>query len=105
TIHNLGYQGIFPAAVWPLLDLDWSYFTPRTLEFYGQANLLKGGIVFADALTTVSRRCAEEILTPEYGNGLDGVLPERREAPDGTPSISRTTRRSRTRSRPAPTLS
>ena len=83
TIHNLGYQGIFPAAVWPLLDLDWSYFTPRTLEFYGQANLLKGGIVFADALTTVSRRYAEEILTPEYGNGLDGVLRERREALHG----------------------
>ncbi len=78
TIHNLGYQGIFPAAVWPLLDLDWSYFTPRTLEFYGRANFLKGGIAFADALTTVSRRYAEEILTPEYGNGLDGVLRERR---------------------------
>lgn len=78
TIHNLGYQGIFPSSVWPLLDLDWSYFTPRTLEFYGQVNLLKGGIVFADALTTVSRRYAEEILTPDQGHGLDGVLRERR---------------------------
>jgi starch synthase len=79
TIHNLGYQGIFPSSVWPLLDLDWSYFTPRTLEFYGQVNFLKGGLVFADALTTVSRRYAEEILSPEYGHGLDGVLRERRD--------------------------
>jgi starch synthase len=78
TVHNLGYQGIFPSSVWPLLDLDWSYFTPRTLEFYGQVNFLKGGIIFADALTTVSRRYAEEILTVEYGHGIDGVLRERR---------------------------
>jgi starch synthase len=78
TIHNLGYQGIFPSSAFPLLDLDWSYFTPRTLEFYGQVNFLKGGLVFANALTTVSRRYAEEILTPEHGHGLDGVLRERR---------------------------
>ena len=83
TIHNLGYQGIFPSSVWPLLDLDWSYFTPRTLEFYGQVNFLKGGIVFADALTTVSRRYAEEILTVEHGHGLDGVLRERRDVLHG----------------------
>jgi starch synthase len=83
SIHNLGYQGIFPSSVWPLLDLDWSYFTPRTLEFYGQVNFLKGGLVFADALTTVSRRYAEEILTPEYGHGLDGVLRERRNVLQG----------------------
>lgn len=83
TIHNLGYQGIFPASVWPLLDLDWSYFTPRTLEFYGQVNFLKGGLVFADALTTVSRRYAEEILTSEHGHGLDGVLRDRRAALTG----------------------
>lgn len=78
TIHNLGYQGIFPTEVWPLLGLDWSYFTPRRLEFYGQVNFLKGGIVFADALTTVSRRYADEILDPEHGHGLDGVLRARR---------------------------
>jgi starch synthase len=83
TIHNLGYQGIFPSSVWPLLDLDWSYFTPRTLEFYGQVNFLKGGLVFADALTTVSRRYAAEILAPEYGHGLDGVLRERRDVLHG----------------------
>jgi len=77
TIHNLGYQGIFPSSAFPLLALDWSYFTPRTLEFYGQVNFLKGGLVFADALSTVSPRYAQEILTPEHGHGLDGVLRER----------------------------
>jgi starch synthase len=80
TVHNLGYQGLFPPAVWPLLGLDWSYFTPRNLEFYGLVNFLKGGLVHADALTTVSRRYAEEILEPEQGHGLDGVLRERRDA-------------------------
>ena len=74
TVHNLGYQGLFPAAVWPLLGLDWSYFTPRNLEFYGQVNFLKGGLVHADWLTTVSRRYAEEILDP------DGPRPRRRAA-------------------------
>ena len=77
TIHNLGYQGIFPSSAFPLLALDWSYFTPRTLEFYGQVNFLKGGLVFADALSTVSPRYAQEILSPEHGHGLDGVLRER----------------------------
>jgi len=77
TVHNLGYQGLFPAGVWPLLGLDWSYFTPRNLEFYGLVNFLKGGLVHADALTTVSRRYAEEILEPEQGHGLEGVLRER----------------------------
>jgi starch synthase len=74
TIHNLAYQGIFPPSAWNLLNLDARYFAPPYLEFYGRVNLLKGGIVFADALTTVSRKYAQEILTPEYGCGLDGVL-------------------------------
>jgi starch synthase len=92
TIHNLGYQGIFPAGVWPLLGLDWSYFTPRHLEFYGQINFLKGGIVSADMLTTVSRRYAEEILEPEHGHGLDGVLRERRQMLHGIMNGIDTTR-------------
>jgi starch synthase len=78
TIHNLAHQGLFSYSEWPLLGLDPSYFTPKHLEFYGKINFLKGGILFADALTTVSRRYAEEILTPEYGCGLEGVLAERR---------------------------
>jgi starch synthase len=74
TIHNLAHQGTFPFSDWELLDLDARYFTPKYLEFYGQVNVLKGGILFADALTTVSRKYAREILTPEYGCGLEGVL-------------------------------
>ncbi len=77
TIHNLAHQGNFPFSVWSLLDLETRYFTPRYLEFYGNINLLKGGILFADALTTVSRKYADEIRTPEYGCGLDGVIRDR----------------------------
>lgn len=80
TIHNLAYQGLFWAADWHLLELDWRYFTPQFLEFQGSINYLKAGLVFADALTTVSRTYAEEICQPELGHGLDGVLRERRAA-------------------------
>jgi starch synthase len=79
TVHNLGYQGLFPPEVWPLLGLDWSWFTPQHFEFYGQVNFLKAGLVFADALTTVSPTYAQEILDPEHGHGLDGVLRTRRD--------------------------
>jgi starch synthase len=74
TIHNLAYQGIFPRAVLPKIGLPDSLFSVDGLEFYGQVNLLKGGLLFADYLTTVSRRYAKEIQTPEYGSGLDGVI-------------------------------
>ncbi len=77
TIHNLAHQGTFPFSLWPLLDLDTKYFTPRYLEFYGNINLLKGGILFADAMTTVSKKYASEIKTPEWGCGLDGVIRDR----------------------------
>ncbi len=80
TIHNLGYQGIFWALDWHLLQLDWKYFSSAALEFHGQINYLKGGLVFADAITTVSPRYAQEICTPELGWGLDGVLQSRRHA-------------------------
>jgi starch synthase len=78
TVHNLGYQGVFPPDVWPLLGLDRRWFGPEHLEFYGNVNFLKAGLVFADALSTVSPRYAEEIQTPEHGHGLDGVLRARR---------------------------
>jgi starch synthase len=78
TIHNLAYQGSFPSSFWPLLNLDTSYFSSRHLEFYGNFNCLKGGIFFADALTTVSRKYSKEILESEYGAGLEGVLRDRR---------------------------
>ena len=74
TIHNIAYQGIFPASFWPLLNLEPRYFSPPYLEFFGWINFLKGGIVFADAITAVSKKYAREITTPEYGYGLDGVI-------------------------------
>ncbi len=80
TIHNLAYQGLFPKHKFPLLGLDWSLFTINGLEYYDKINLLKGGIVFADAVSTVSRGYSKEIQTPEFGYGLEGVLTTRAEA-------------------------
>lgn len=77
TVHNLGYQGVFWNLDWHLLNLDPRYFSPAFLEFYGKINYLKAGLVFSDAITTVSPGYAEEIKTPELGHGLDGVLRER----------------------------
>lgn len=74
TIHNLGYQGIFWAYDMHLTNLGWQYFTPKLLEFWGNINFLKGGIYSADAITTVSPHYAKEILTEEFGFGLNGVL-------------------------------
>lgn len=74
TIHNLGYQGIFWALDMPLTNLGWEYFTPSLLEFWGKINFLKGGIYSADAITTVSKQYAREILQEEFGFGLSGVL-------------------------------
>jgi starch synthase len=78
TIHNIGYQGLFWHYDMHLTNLGWELFTPQALEFYGKLNFLKGGIVFADAVTTVSQKYMEEILTPEFGAGLDGVLRDRK---------------------------
>lgn len=74
TIHNLGYQGIFPGSVLPEIGLEPDQFTAEGVEFWGRVNYLKAGLVYADALSTVSRTYAREIQTPEYGFGLDGVL-------------------------------
>jgi starch synthase len=74
TVHNLGYQGIFPAEVWGLLNLSRDYFNMHQLEFYGKVNFLKGGAVFSDAVTTVSPTYAAEIQSPEQGFGLDGLF-------------------------------
>lgn len=78
TIHNMGYQGIFPVDDMRLTGLGWEYFTFDKLEFWGKLNFLKGGIVFADAINTVSKKYAEEILTLEYGCGLEGALAHRK---------------------------
>jgi starch synthase len=79
TIHNIGYQGIFPATEYGMTGLPWSEFTPDRLEYFGQINILKGGIVYADVLNTVSPTYAQEIQTPEFGYGLEGVLHSRKD--------------------------
>ena len=83
TIHNLGYQGIFPRSAVSQLGLPPSLFHPSAMEFWGNLNLLKGGIVFSDALNTVSQAYAREIQTGEYGFGLDGLLRSRSEVLSG----------------------
>ena len=77
TIHNMGYHGLFPREILGGLGLPESLFHMDALEFYGKVNFLKAGLVFADYLTTVSRKYAQEIQTPEYGHGLDGVVRKR----------------------------
>ena len=77
TIHNLGYQGNFPGYLLRDLGLNAALFHPQGLEFWGELSFLKAGIVWSDAVTTVSPTYAQEIQTPEYGHGLDGVLRDR----------------------------
>lgn len=77
TIHNLAYQGLFWHWDWPLLNLPWRHFNWKELEFHGKLNLLKGALVHADVLSTVSPTYAREIQTAESGCGLDGVLGDR----------------------------
>lgn len=74
TIHNLGYQGIFPKEALRQAGLDASVFNPDGVEFFGSVSYIKGGLNYADRLNTVSRRYALEIQTPDYGFGLDGLL-------------------------------
>ncbi len=78
TIHNLGYQGLFSPDSMMSLGLDWQLFTPSTLEYYGKVSYIKGGLVFADKLSTVSPCYAREIQTPDFGFGLNGLLSERK---------------------------
>ena len=77
TIHNMGYHGGFPRTVLPELGLDPDLFRMDAMEFYGKVNFLKGGLVYSDYLTTVSRKYAQEIQTEEYGCGLEGVVKSR----------------------------
>ncbi len=77
TIHNLGYQGRYWGVDWHLLNMDRRFYSPAYLEFHQDINFLKGGIVFADAITTVSPTYSLEIQTPELGFGLEGVFKER----------------------------
>ncbi len=77
TIHNMGYQGLFPPDTLPLLTLPWDLFTISRMEFFGNVNLLKGALVYSDFITTVSRKYSQEIQTTEFGFGLEGVLHNR----------------------------
>lgn len=79
TVHNLARQGVYWHYDMPLLGLGWEYFTPESLEFHGKINLLKGGLVYADLISTVSQAYAREIMDPVTGHGLDGVLAHRRD--------------------------
>ncbi|MBI5887561.1 MAG: glycogen synthase [Deltaproteobacteria bacterium] len=85
TIHNLAYQGLFPAALYDLTGLGKGLnplrglFTPEGLEFWGKVSCLKAGIVYSDVITTVSRTYALEMQTTDYGCGLEGVLKERKD--------------------------
>lgn len=74
TIHNLAYQGTFEKKALKELGIDERYFTMEGLEFYDQVNFMKAGIAYADRVTTVSPTYAKEILTPEFGCGLEGFL-------------------------------
>src|ERR1700726_793257 len=77
TIHNMGYQGLFPPDTLPLLTLPWDLLAIDKMEFFGQVNFLKGALVYADFITTVSRKYSHEIQTAEFGFGLEGVLRDR----------------------------
>ena len=79
TIHNIGYPGLFPEEKLSITGLSRSdFFHPEGLEYWGKISLLKAGIVYSDAITTVSPTYAEEIRTPEYGMGMEGILQTRR---------------------------
>ena len=79
TIHNLGYQGIFPAKKFIVTGLPREeFFHPEGMEFWGKISLLKAGIVYSDAITTVSPTYARQILTSEYGMGMEGILQHRK---------------------------
>lgn len=80
TIHNIGYQGVFPREQFPKLGLDWSLFSVDGLEFYNKVNILKGGLIFADLINTVSPTYSLEIQEKKFGFGLDGLLRRRRNA-------------------------
>jgi starch synthase len=89
TVHNLAYQGLFQPEQFDRLGFDHTQ-AYAALEFYGRLSFLKAGLAFADALTTVSPTYANEILTPEYGCGLDGLLRERAHRLSGIMSGSKT---------------
>jgi len=83
SIHNMGYQGLFPPEILPLLMLPWDLFTITKMEYFGNVNFLKGALAYSDFITTVSRKYSQEIQTAEFGFGLEGVLKERAQTVTG----------------------
>lgn len=74
TVHNLAYQGQYPASEFPVTNLPFAAFSIHTMEFYDKVNCLKAGLTTSGRVTTVSRSYADEIRTKDFGNGLEGVL-------------------------------
>lgn len=74
TIHNIAYQGVFPKRAFALTNLPYEMLSIDGIEYYDQISMLKGGVLFADLVTTVSPQYAEEIQMPEFGHGMDGVI-------------------------------
>ncbi|MFA5983244.1 MAG: glycogen synthase GlgA [Methylococcaceae bacterium] len=83
TIHNMAYQGLFPASIVSSLNLPGQLWNPEGLEFHGFLSFIKGGLVYADHITTVSPTYAEEIQTAEFGFGFEGLLSHRKDALTG----------------------
>jgi starch synthase len=79
TIHNIAYQGLFKKEKFRLTDLPAEMYNPEGIEFWERINFMKAGIVYADAINTVSKKYSEEIQTVEYGYGLEGILRKRRD--------------------------
>lgn len=77
TVHNAGFQGWFPPVTVERLLLPWDIYTPDRAEHYNTLNLLKGGVVYSDMVSTVSKKYAEEIQTAEFGSGLEGIFQKR----------------------------
>jgi starch synthase len=86
TIHNMAYQGIFHRKYLEQVGVPRGFFNMHDLEYYGKINFMKSGILYSDAVSTVSHRYAEEIMTPEYGCGLDGLLRNRKMDMYGIPN-------------------
>ena len=79
TIHNMAYQGLFKESVMKRLGIPREFFSSDKLGFYGKLNFLKAGLLYSDAINTVSKKYAEEIMTPEYGCGLEIFIKERKD--------------------------
>jgi starch synthase len=80
TVHNIAYQGIFPGGLFSLTNLPPNVWSMQGIEFWGQCNFLKAGLVYSDFITTVSPRYASEITAAEFGFGLEGILKDRRDS-------------------------